>query len=191
LANLAEVIHGGFWLLTTKLVGAEGVHKVGRTIWTKFFLFFFPRFFFFEAALRANLIPYENSIGIVILHLTGNLELLHRRGGARKTGTGGARARIGGKFTEPKPIPGERVFAAFDRHELQRSRNDSKNKRAEDWLKEIFGEARSGRQKRVQNISCDRRAPPYHPFGAQIIYWAERAEDLESDSNRSRLIARF
>src|SRR3981189_1665756 len=55
--------------------------------------------------------PYGNSVGHLILHLTGNLNYYI---GARVAETGYVRDR-NREFTEPKPIPKEEVFAAFDR----------------------------------------------------------------------------
>src|ERR1700741_3990875 len=55
--------------------------------------------------------PYGNSFGHLILHLTGNLNYYI---GARVAETGYVRDRER-EFTEPEPVPKERVFAAFDR----------------------------------------------------------------------------
>src|SRR6516225_11472234 len=55
--------------------------------------------------------PYGNSVGHLILHLTGNLNYYI---GAQIGETGYVRNRDR-EFTEPKPIPKEEVFAAFDK----------------------------------------------------------------------------
>jgi len=55
--------------------------------------------------------PYGNSVGHLILHVTGNLNYYI---GARLAETGYVRDRDR-EFTEPKPIPKQEVFAAFDR----------------------------------------------------------------------------
>src|SRR5438876_11639453 len=54
--------------------------------------------------------PYGNSIGHLILHLTGNLNYYI---GARVAGTGYVRDRDR-EFTEPKPIPKNQVLKNFD-----------------------------------------------------------------------------
>jgi len=55
--------------------------------------------------------PYGNSVGHLILHLTGNLNYYI---GARIAENGYVRDRDR-EFTEPKPMPKEELFAAFDR----------------------------------------------------------------------------
>ena len=55
--------------------------------------------------------PYGNSVGHLILHLTGNLSYYI---GARIAETGYVRDR-NREFTEPQPIPKEELFAAFDK----------------------------------------------------------------------------
>ena len=79
--------------------------------------------------------PYGNSVGHLILHLTGNLNYYI---GARVAGTGYVRDRDR-EFTEPKPIPREEVFAAFDRA-IAMVVETIRKQRPEDWLKEYSAE---------------------------------------------------
>src|SRR5438046_5155395 len=75
--------------------------------------------------------PYGNSVGHLILHLTGNLNYYI---GARVAGTGYVRDRDR-EFTEPKPLPKEEVLAAFDLTIAMVVETIRKQKPA-DWLKE-------------------------------------------------------
>ena len=109
--------------------------------------------------------PYGNSIGHLILHLTGNLNYYI---GARVAGTGYVRDRDR-EFTEPKPIPREEVFAAFDRA-IAMVVETIRKQRPEDWLKEYSAE-REPQAKERFNIFLRSAGHAYHHVG-QIIYLA-------------------
>jgi len=79
--------------------------------------------------------PYGNSVGHLILHLTGNLNYYI---GARIAENGYVRDRDR-EFTEPKPMPKEELFAAFDRTIAMVAATIRKQE-PEDWLKEYSAE---------------------------------------------------
>jgi len=109
--------------------------------------------------------PYGNSVGHLILHLTGNLNYYI---GARVAETGYVRDRER-EFTEPKPIPREDVFAAFDRTIAMVVETIRKQK-PEDWLKEYSAEREPEAKERF-NIFLRSAGHAYHHVG-QIIYLA-------------------
>jgi len=109
--------------------------------------------------------PYGNSVGHLILHLTGNLNYYI---GARVAETGYVRDRDR-EFTEPKPIPREELFAAFDRTIAMVVVTIRKQKE-EDWLKEYSAEREPEAKERF-NIFLRSAGHAYHHVG-QIIYLA-------------------
>jgi len=109
--------------------------------------------------------PYGNSVGHLILHLTGNLNYYI---GARVAGTGYVRDRDR-EFTEPKPLPKEEVLAAFDLTIAMVVETIRKQKPA-DWLKE-YSAQREPEAKERFGIFLRSAGHAYHHVG-QIIYLA-------------------
>jgi len=109
--------------------------------------------------------PYGNSVGHLILHLTGNLSYYI---GARVAETGYVRNRDL-EFTDPKPRPKEEVLAAFDRTIAMVVETIRKQK-PEDWLKEYSAEREPEAKERF-NIFLRSAGHAYHHVG-QIIYLA-------------------
>jgi len=109
--------------------------------------------------------PYGNSVGHLILHLTGNLNYYI---GARVAETGYVRDR-NREFTEPKPITREDVFAAFDRT-IAMVVETIRKQTPEDWLKEYSAEREPEAKERF-NIFLRSAGHAYHHVG-QIIYLA-------------------
>jgi len=109
--------------------------------------------------------PYGNSVGHLILHLTGNLNYYV---GARIAETGYVRDRDR-EFTEPKPIPKEQVFAAFDKTIAMVAATIRKQK-PEDWMKEYSAEREPEAKERF-NIFLRSAGHAYQHVG-QIIYLA-------------------
>src|SRR5215475_14354432 len=108
---------------------------------------------------------YGNSIGHLILHLTGNLNYYI---GARVAETGYVRDRDR-EFTEPKPIPKEELFAAFDRA-IAMVVETIRKQEPEDWLKQYSAEREPEAKERF-NIFLRSAGHAYHHVG-QIIYLA-------------------
>jgi len=106
--------------------------------------------------------PYGNSVGHLILHVTGNLNYYI---GARVAETGYVRDRDR-EFTEPVPIPREEVFAAFDRT-IAMVVEAIQKQRPEDWLKEYLAEREPEAKERF-NIFLRSAGHAYHHVG-QII----------------------
>jgi|SRR5215831_8825515 len=113
--------------------------------------------------------PYGNSIGHLILHLTGNLSYYI---GARMDETGYVRERDR-EFTEPKPLPKEELLLAFDRAILMAVAVIRKQK-PEDWLKEYSAEREPEAKERF-NIFLRSAGHAYHHVG-QIIYLANEVK---------------
>jgi uncharacterized protein DUF1572 len=109
--------------------------------------------------------PYGNSVGHLILHLTGNLNYYI---GARIAETGYVRDRDR-EFTEPGAIPKEELLAAFDRTIAMVAATIRKQK-PEDWLKEYSAEREPEAKERF-NIFLRSAGHAYHHVG-QIIYLA-------------------
>jgi uncharacterized protein DUF1572 len=109
--------------------------------------------------------PYGNSVGHLILHLAGNLNYYI---GARVAATGYVRDRDR-EFTEPKPIPREELFAAFDRT-IGMVVETIRKQTPEDWLKEYSAEREPEAKERF-NIFLRSAGHAYHHVG-QIIYLA-------------------
>jgi len=109
--------------------------------------------------------PYGNSVGHLILHLTGNLNYYI---GARIAENGYVRDRDR-EFTEPKPIPKEELFAAFDRT-IAMVAATIRMQEPEDWLKEYSAEREPEAKERF-NIFLRSAGHAYHHVG-QIIYLA-------------------
>src|SRR5258708_25464076 len=107
--------------------------------------------------------PYGNSVGHLILHVTGNLNYYI---GARVAETGYVRDRDR-EFTEPVPIPREEVFAAFDRT-IAMVVEAIQKQRPEDWLKEYLAEREPEAKERF-NIFLRSAGHAYHHVG-HIIY---------------------
>ena len=108
---------------------------------------------------------YGNSVGHLILHLTGNLNY-YIGSGVAETGYVRNRDR---EFTEPKPIPKEDVFAAFDRT-IAMVVGAIRKQSAEDWLREYSAEREPEAKERF-NIFLRSAGHAYHHVG-QIIYLA-------------------
>lgn len=109
--------------------------------------------------------PYGNSIGHLILHLTGNLSYYI---GARVAETGYVRNREL-EFTEPKPRPKQEVLAAFDQA-IAMVVHTIRKQKAEDWLKPYSAEREPEAKERF-NIFLRSAGHAYHHVG-QIIYLA-------------------
>jgi len=109
--------------------------------------------------------PYGNSVVHLILHLTGNLNYYI---GACVAETGYVRDR-NREFTEPRAIPKEEVFAAFDRTIAMVVETIRKQK-PEDWLKEYSAEREPEAKERF-HIFLRSAGHAYHHVG-QIIYLA-------------------
>ncbi|HYK40614.1 MAG TPA: DinB family protein [Candidatus Eremiobacteraceae bacterium] len=109
--------------------------------------------------------PYGNSIGHLILHLTGNLSYYI---GARVAETGYVRNRDV-EFTEPRPIPKEEVFGAFDKA-IAMVIETIRHQKQEDWLKPYSAEREPEAKERF-NIFLRSAGHAYHHVG-QIIYLA-------------------
>ena len=108
--------------------------------------------------------PYGNSVGHLILHLTGNLNYYI---GARIAETGYIRNRER-EFTEPNP-PKEEIFAAFDKT-IAMVVATIRGQRPKDWLKEYSAEREPEAKERF-NIFLRSAGHAYHHVG-QIIYLA-------------------
>src|SRR5499427_2892566 len=109
--------------------------------------------------------PYGNSVGHLILHLTGNLNYYI---GARILETGYVRDRDR-EFSEPEPIPKENLFAAFDKT-IAMVADTIRKQTPEDWLKEYSAEREPEAKERF-NIFLRSAGHAYHHVG-QIIYLA-------------------
>jgi hypothetical protein len=109
--------------------------------------------------------PYGNSVGHLILHLTGNLNYYI---GARVAGTGYIRDRDR-EFTEPKPVPKKEVFAAFD-WAIAMVVETIRKQKPEDWVKEYSAEREPEAKERF-NTFLRTAGHAYHHVG-QIIYLA-------------------
>ncbi len=109
--------------------------------------------------------PYGNSVGHLILHLTGNLNYYI---GARIAETGYVRDRDR-EFTEPKPVPKEELFAAFDKT-IAMVVDTIRKQKSTDWLKEYAAEREPEAKERF-NIFLRSAGHAYHHVG-QIIYLA-------------------
>jgi uncharacterized damage-inducible protein DinB len=108
---------------------------------------------------------YGNSVGHLILHLTGNLNYYI---GARVADTGYVRDRDR-EFAEPKPIAKEEVFAAFDLTVAMVVATIRKQK-PDDWMKE-YSAQREPEAKERFSIFLRSAGHAYHHVG-QIIYLA-------------------
>jgi uncharacterized damage-inducible protein DinB len=108
---------------------------------------------------------YGNTVGHLILHLTGNLNYYI---GARVAGTGYVRDRDL-EFTDSEPKPKEEVFAAFDRT-MNMVVATIRKQTAGDWLKEYSAEREPEAKERF-NIFLRSAGHAYHHVG-QIIYLA-------------------
>ena len=108
---------------------------------------------------------HGNSVGHLILHLTGNLNYYI---GARVAETSYVRDRDR-EFTEPKPLRKEEVLAAFDRTIAMVVETIRKQK-PDDWLKE-YSAQREPEAKERFNIFLRSAGHAYHHVG-QIIYLA-------------------
>lgn len=109
--------------------------------------------------------PYGNSVGHLILHLTGNLSYYI---GARVAETGYVRNRDL-EFTEPRPRPKQEVLAAFDQA-IATVVHTIRKQKAEDWLKPYSAEREPEAKERF-NIFLRSAGHAYHHVG-QIIYLA-------------------
>ena len=149
MADLAEVITADFAAYYEMV--RESVHKwaddlTNEQLWRKPY-------------------PYGNSVGHLILHVTGNLNYYI---GARVAETGYVRDR-NREFTEPKPVRREEVFAAFDRA-IAMVVETIRKQRPEGWVKEYSAEREPEAKERF-NIFLRSAGHAYHHVG-QIIYLA-------------------
>jgi len=115
--------------------------------------------------------PYGNSVGHLILHVTGNLNYYI---GARVAETGYVRDRDR-EFTEPKPIPREEVFAAFDRT-IAMVVETIRKQGPEDWLKEYSAEREPEAKERFKHFPAI-GGPRLSPCGPNNLF-GERAEEV-------------
>jgi hypothetical protein len=107
--------------------------------------------------------PYGNSVGHLVLHLTGNLNYYI---GARVAETGYVRDRDR-EFTEKQPPPKEEALRAFDRT-IAMVTATIRKQQAEDWGKAYSAELEPEAADRFQIFArCAGHA--YHHVG-QIIY---------------------
>jgi hypothetical protein len=109
--------------------------------------------------------PYGNSVGHLILHLTGNLRYYI---GAQIAETGYVRNRDL-EFTETRPMAREEVFEAFDKT-IAMVAETIRNQKQEDWLKSYSAEREPEAKERF-NIFLRSAGHAYHHVG-QIIYLA-------------------
>lgn len=109
--------------------------------------------------------PNGNSVGHLILHLTGNLSYYI---GARVAETGYVRNRDL-EFTEPKLRPKQEILAAFDQA-IAMVVHTIRKQKAEDWLKPYSAEREPEAKERF-NIFLRSAGHAYHHVG-QIIYLA-------------------
>lgn len=111
------------------------------------------------------LCPFEhgNTVGHLLLHLTGNLNYYI---GARVAGTGYVRDRDR-EFTEKDGLPKAKVLAAFDRA-INMVIDTIRAQRAEDWLKPYSAEREPESQERF-NIFLRCAGHAYHHVG-QLVY---------------------
>src|SRR5438876_4324202 len=116
--------------------------------------------------------PYGNSVGHLLLHLTGNLNYYI---GARVAETGYVRERAR-EFNETAHKPKEQVIEAFDRTialVVQTIRKQS----AEDWLKPYSAEREPEAKERFAVfLRCAGHA--YHHVG-QIIYLSRELTNIQ------------
>ena len=107
--------------------------------------------------------PYGNSVGHLVLHLTGNLNYYI---GARVAETGYVRDRDR-EFTEKKPPPKEEALRLFDRA-IAMVVATIRKQRSEDWGKPYTAEREPEAADRFQIfVRCAGHA--YHHVG-QIVY---------------------
>ena len=107
--------------------------------------------------------PYGNSVGHLVLHLTGNLSYYI---GARIAETGYVRHRER-EFTEPKPPHKDEALRAFDRA-VAMVVATIRNQSAADWEKEYTAEREPEAKDRFHIfVRCAGHA--YHHVG-QIVY---------------------
>jgi uncharacterized damage-inducible protein DinB len=110
-----------------------------------------------------NPYPYGNSVGHLVLHLTGNLNYYI---GARVAETGYVRDRDR-EFTDKQPPPKEQALAAFDRT-IAMVVTAIRKQKAEDWGKAYTAEREPEAANRFQIfVRCAGHA--YHHVG-QIVY---------------------
>src|SRR5262249_54852161 len=102
---------------------------------------------------------YGNSIGHLILHLTGNLNYYI---GARVAETGYVRDRDR-EFTEPNPVAKEELFAAFDKT-IAMVVDTIRKQKPVDWLKEYSAEREPEAKERF-NIFLRSAGHAYHHVG--------------------------
>ncbi len=107
--------------------------------------------------------PYGNSVGHLVLHLTGNLNYYI---GAQISETGYVRDRAR-EFTDQQPPSKEEVLKAFDRA-MAMVAATIRNQRAGDWGKAYTAEREPEAKDRF-NILLRSAGHAYHHVG-QIIY---------------------
>ena len=108
---------------------------------------------------------HGNSVGHLLLHVTGNLNYYI---GAQVAETGYVRDRDR-EFTEPEPKPKAEVLAAFDRA-ITLAIDTIEKQSAEDWLKR-YSAVRESESKERFAIFLRCAGHAYHHVG-QIIYLA-------------------
>lgn len=107
--------------------------------------------------------PYGNTIGHLLLHLTGNLSYYI---GTRVQGSGYVRDRDR-EFLEKEHRPKEELLAAFD-HTIQMVVQTIREQRPEDWAREYSAEREPEATERF-HIFLRSAGHAYHHVG-QIIY---------------------
>ena len=113
--------------------------------------------------------PYGNTVGHLILHLTGNLSYYI---GARVAENGYVRDRDR-EFTESRPIPKDELLSAFDRT-ITMVVDTIRKQTADDWLKEYSAVREPEAKERFHAfLRCAGHA--YHHVG-QLIYLAQELE---------------
>ena len=114
---------------------------------------------------------YGNSVGHLVLHLTGNLSYYI---GARIAATGYVRDRDR-EFTESQPLPKEQALAAFDRT-IAMVVATIRKQSAEDWTVEYSAERESQAKNRFAIfLRCAGHA--YHHVGQMIFLAKELTKD--------------
>jgi len=114
---------------------------------------------------------YGNSVGHLVLHLTGNLNYYI---GARIAGTGYVRDRDR-EFTETQRLPKEHVLAAFDRT-IAMVVATLRSQKPEDWTAEYSADREPLAKNRFAVfLRCAGHA--YHHVGQMIFLAKELAKD--------------
>jgi uncharacterized damage-inducible protein DinB len=120
---------------------------------------------------------YGNSVGHLVLHVTGNLNYYI---GAEIAGTGYLRDRER-EFTEPRKLPKEQVLQEFDRT-VAMVASTARKQSAEDWQRAYTAKGEEDAGNRF-NIFLRCAAHAYHHVG-QIIYLCQELKQEEAPPRR-------